>query len=125
MVSSGAAAWFADARLLCMGLPLVFHPSVQLLPLKWNVLLVWQALDAEETPPVPNQINESCLVWRSDLSSHYQSLDNLEELAIKLVATGASFGDLCEWLEDKCIEPTAQASQYLSSWLNNGMIAST
>lgn len=103
-------------------LPLVFHASVQLLPLKWNVLLVWQALDAEETPPAPRQINESCLVWRSNLSSHYQSLDSLEELAIKLVATGASFGDLCEWLENKCIEPTEQAAQYLSNWLNQGLI---
>ena len=106
-------------------LPLVFHSSVQLLPLKWNVLLVWQALDAEETPPVPKQINEPCLVWRSNLSSHYQSLDNLEELAIKLVATGATFGGLCEWLEDKCTEPTEQAAQYLSNWLNQGLLVVT
>lgn len=106
-------------------LPLVFHPSVQLLPLKWNVLLVWQALNADETPPTPAQINEPCLVWRSQFSSHYQSLDALEEQAIKLVATGATFGGLCEWLEDKCTaaEATVQAAQYLSNWLNQGLIA--
>lgn len=106
-------------------LPLVFHPSVQLLPLKWNVLLVWQALDTEQKPPAPLQINESCLVWRMNMSSHYQSMDDLEDQAIKLVATGATFGALCEWLEGKCAdqEATTQAAQYLSGWLNQGLLA--
>lgn len=106
-------------------LPLVFHPSVQLLPLKWNVLLVWQALDADETPPTPAQINEPCLVWRFDSSSHYQSLDDSEDIAIKFVATGATFGQLCECLQSLYSEQEAmiKAAQYLSSWLNNGLMA--
>lgn len=108
-------------------LPLVFHPSVQWLPLKWNVLLVWQALNADETPPTPTQINEPCLVWRSESSSHYQSLDESEDKAIKLVATGATFGELCECLQSIYSEQEAmiKAAQYLSSWLNNGLMAKT
>lgn len=106
-------------------LPLVLHPSVQMLPLKWNVLLVWQALDADETPPTPAQINEPCLIWRFDSSSHYQSLDDSEEQAIKLVAIGATFGQLCECLQSLYSEQEAmtKAAQYLSSWLNNGLMA--
>jgi len=105
-------------------LSLAFHPSVQLLPLKWNVLLVWQALDADETPPTPAQINEPCLVWRFDSSSHYQSLDDSEDLAIKIVATDATFGQLCECLQRLYSEQEAmtKAAQYLSSWLNNGLL---
>lgn len=108
-------------------LPLVFHPSVQLLPLKWNVLSVWQALDADETPPIPAQINEPCLVWRSESSSHYQSLDDSEDNAVKLVLQGASFGELCECLQSNYSEQEAmtKAAQYLSGWLNNGLMAKT
>ncbi len=108
-------------------LQLVFHPSVQLLPLKWNVLVVWQALDAEETPPPAKQLNEPCLVWRADMTAHYQSLDLLEDKAIKLVATGASFGGLCECLQDMYTEKdaTMKAAQYLSGWLNNGLLIAT
>lgn len=45
-----------------------FHPSMQLVTFKYNVLRVWQALNAEEAPPKVTQINEPCLVWRKDLN---------------------------------------------------------
>ncbi len=108
-------------------LPLVFHPSVQLLLLKWNVLLVWQALDADENPPTPSQINEPCLVWRFESSSHYQSLDDAEVTVIEFVATGATFGQLCEYLQNMYSEEEAmtKAAQYLSNWLNSGLLAKT
>ncbi|MES2637508.1 MAG: DNA-binding domain-containing protein [Pseudomonadota bacterium] len=108
-------------------LQLVFHPSVQLLPLKWNVLLVWQALDTDETPPAAMQINEPCLVWRYQTSSHYQSLDQAEDQAIKFVLKGASFGQLCECLQNIYAEQeaTIKAAQYLSAWLNSGLIVKT
>ena len=110
-------------------LQLAFHPSVQLLSLKWNVLLVWQALDEEESPPSAMQINEPCLVWRANMSSHYQSLDQIEAQAIawinKAVNNTASFGELCEWLQNNSSEheATMQAAQFLSGWLNQGLIA--
>lgn len=56
-------------------LALKFDSSVQLLTLKWNVLLVWQALDLNIIPPAPVLINEHCLIWRQETNSHYQSLD--------------------------------------------------
>jgi hypothetical protein len=105
-----------------------FHPSVQLLALKWNVLLTWQALNAEETPPVAAQINEPCVVWRKELNSHYRSVDLAEYAAIQQLMAGASFGELCEKLQENTSEEQAdnesmaQAAQYLAGWLNEGLI---
>ena len=107
-----------------------FHPSVQLLALKCNVLLVWQALNAAEAPPAAAQIKEPCLVWRKELNSHYRSLDLAEYAAIQQLIAGASFGELCEKLQENLDEEQAdnesmaQAAQYLAGWLNEGMITS-
>ena len=101
-----------------------FHPSVQLLALKWNVLQTWQALNAEETPPAAAHINEPCVVWRKDLNSHYRSLELAEYAAIQQLIAGASFGELCEKLQENASEEeaTMQAAQYLAGWLNEGLM---
>lgn len=102
------------------------HPSAQLLPLKWNVLSVWQALDTDETVPKFEKINKPCLVWRQNMGSYFRSLDVTEYAAIELVMAGASFGELCEkLLEDKGDEATNTAAQYLAGWLNEGLIAAS
>jgi hypothetical protein len=101
-----------------------FHPSMQLFRFKWNVLRVWQALNNEKTPPKATQINEPCVVWRKQLNSHYRSLDLAEYAAIQAVISGASFGELCEKLQENATEEAAtiQAAQYLSGWLNEGLM---
>jgi hypothetical protein len=100
------------------------HPSVQLLDLHLNVIPIWQAFDKEEMPPVVEKIDHPCLVWRSNLNSHYRSLETIEYLAIKQIKAGASFGDLCEnlyaTLEDAA---TQQAAHYLAGWLEAGLIS--
>jgi hypothetical protein len=104
-----------------------FHPSLQLLSLEWNVLLAWQALNADETPPAAAQINEPCVVWRKEMNSHYRSLELVEYAAIQQLIAGATFGELCEKLQENADEESAtmQAAQYLSGWLNEGMITTT
>ncbi len=99
------------------------HPAVQLLDLTWNVIPVWQALDAEEAPPVPVQNHEACLVWRADLNSHYRSMDAQEFQMLKHINAGATFGELCEILYETLGDSaTQQAAQYLASWLEAGII---
>jgi hypothetical protein len=102
-----------------------FHPSMQLPTFKFNVLRVWQALNAEEPPPKVTQIDEPCVIWRKDLNSHYRSLDLAEYAAIQQVISGASFGELCENLQENATEAAAtmQAAQYLSGWLKDGLIS--
>ncbi|MEQ1598957.1 MAG: DNA-binding domain-containing protein [Methylotenera sp.] len=104
-----------------------FHPSMQLFTFKWNVLRVWQALNSEESPPKISQIEEPCVVWRKDLNSHYRSLDLAEYAAIQLVIAGTSFGELCEKMQETATEEAAtmQAAQYLSGWLNEGLMTKT
>jgi hypothetical protein len=101
-----------------------FHPSMQLLDLQWNVIPVWQALDAEVMPPGPVQTNEPCLIWRNDLNSHYRSLDVQEYQAIQQVKADTSFGNLCESLYTTLeAAATQQAAQYLAGWLEAGIIS--
>jgi hypothetical protein len=65
------------------------------------------------------------VIWRKDLNSHYRSLDLAKYAAIKLVIAGASFGELCEKLQENVTEEqaTLQAAQYLAGWLNEGLIS--
>ena len=100
-----------------------FHVSLQILPLKWNTIPVWKALDNEETPPKPAKISGYCMVWRQHFDSHFRSLDTTELAAIELVKAGASFGELCEkLLEVIGDEASITAAQYLAGWLNDGLI---
>ncbi len=116
-------------------LKFAFHPSLHVLPLQWNVVQIWNALDKEETPPTIAKTNEPCLVWRQGfdldfdlqrgLNSYFRSLDATEYAAIQLAISGASFGEMCEKLQESLGEEqaTTRAAQYLAGWLNDGMIA--
>ena len=115
-------------------LKFTFHPSLKMLPLQWNVLQIWNALEKKETPPAITKTDEACLVWRQGfnfgfdlehgLNSHFRSLDFAEYAALQLAISGASFGALCEKLQENATEEeaTIQAAQYLSGWLTDGLI---
>ena len=114
-------------------LKFMFHPSVQLLPLQWNIVQLWNALEKDETPPSIIKTHEPCLIWRAGfnlnegLNSHFRSIETSEYTAIQLAISGASFGDLCDSLQNAFgeEEATTKASQYLSGWLNDGVISKT
>ena len=58
------------------------------------------------------------------MNSHYRSLELAEYVAIQQLIAGASFGELCEKLQENSDEEqaTIQAAQYLAGWLNEGLI---
>ena len=100
------------------------HPSAQLLPLKWNVLSVWQALDSDESVPKFTKTKQACLVWRQNMGSYFRTIDEAEHKALDSIIAGASFGTLCEQLfEIKGDEAANTAAQYLAGWLNEGLIS--
>lgn len=99
------------------------HPSVQLLTLEWNVLAVWQALNAEETLPNLAKINAPCLVWRQNMNSYFRSLSGEELDALQQVQRGETFGDLCAQLEIAHQEQASlQAAQFLAGWIEIGIL---
>ena len=73
------------------------HPSLQLLPLHWNASALWLALGKEEIPPDAAQNPEplTWLVWRKELQPHFRSLDRFEAAALKGLAAGCSFAEVC------------------------------
>ena len=101
------------------------HPSAQLLAFKWNVLTVWQALDVEEAVPKFKKINKPCLVWRQNMGSYFRTITEAELQAFHWVIAGASFGELCENLQENgdAQNATIQAAQYLSAWIESGLLS--
>ncbi len=85
---------------------------------------IWNALNNEETPPNAVLTNAPCLVWHMDLNAHFKSVDAAEFAALQSVIAGVSFGVLCEQLQENATEEesTMQAAQYISGWLNEGLI---
>ncbi|MGQ0442594.1 MAG: HvfC/BufC family peptide modification chaperone [Methylophilaceae bacterium] len=102
-----------------------FQPAIQVVALRWNTILVWQALDVEQTPPKPAQSSShtSWLIWRHHLNAQYRSMEEMEALALHTGITGGSFAEICEALFQRMDEDaTMQAAQYLAGWLEAGLI---
>jgi hypothetical protein len=96
---------------------------VQLLPTSHNVIATWKALDNDEVVPKPLRINQHIVVWRQDLDAHFRSISHDEYAAIKLMANGENFATLCESLQaDYQEDASLTAAQFLSTWLNDGLI---
>ena len=103
-----------------------FQPAMKVVPLRWNTIAIWKALDSEQTPPAlaKNSTYTSWLIWRQNLNSQFRSLEEMEVLALQRGVAGASFGENCEALFDTLGEDaTLQAAQYLAGWLEAGLIS--
>lgn len=103
------------------------HPSVQRLDLSWNVPKLWQALDAEQSPPEPARADAlAWLIWRQELTTRWRSLTADEAWMLHATTEGADFGALCEglcqWHAQDAV--AMQAASYLKLWLNDGLVIS-
>lgn len=107
------------------GLALGWHPSVRLLPLRWNAVAQWQALGAEQTPPdaAPSETSVAWLVWRQGEQPHFRSLDVGEAQALSCIAGGATFGALCAQASTQGGDAAVPAlAGYLRHWLAQGVL---
>ena len=104
----------------------VLHPSVQLLPLHWNAPALWLALGKEEAPPEAVEADEplTWLVWRKELQPHFRSLDRFEAGALRGLAAGRSFAEVCgEAAELAGSEDiTGRIAGWLSAWICESML---
>lgn len=130
------------------GLRFVLHPSVQLLPLEWQVEPAWRALRAgldrdaaapgssddrdrvvfidDITPEVPEPPPGAhvLLVWRRGLHTQWRSLAADEAAMLCAVAEGVEFAGLCELAQSLQAEvPAARAAGLLQRWVADELIS--
>lgn len=98
------------------------HPSVRLLDMDWNAAALWQALAADAAPPEAAQSDSAMvwLIWRSAGQPHFRSLPALEAQALRQIARGASFGEVCAAAGDDYA--MAMLAGYLQNWLQQGVL---
>lgn len=103
-----------------------FQPAVRLVELRWNVEPIWQLLnqDAEADTPPPEELEHTLLVWRQDLNCLWRSVDRIEAVALRGVAGGLVFADICERIagEDEASSANT-AAMLLRRWMEDGLLA--
>ena len=104
-----------------------FVPTLRVVPVTTNCGAIWMALTAGNTPPGVERLSAGAAmrIWRVGFSSHFCTIDAIEQRAIALVQNGASFGSVCNTLaEGRDPARVAEAAgQLLAVWLRDGMIA--
>lgn len=107
-------------------LRLRFHPSVQLFRADWNSVEMWQALKAEEAPPVPAvQPDSWWLLWRGeDRLTEFRSVALAEVRSMQHFLHGGNFAGVCEQLLALAPADTVagQALDLLGTWLASGLV---
>ena len=103
------------------------HPSVELLELNWRIGPIWHALseDAEAETEQPDALDHTLLVWRRELACKWRSLDQAEAQALRSVARGESFAELCEvlaGLNEAGTDSSLLAVSLLQQWLEDGLL---
>jgi hypothetical protein len=110
------------------GVGFVLQPSVQLLPLHWNAPALWLALGREDAPPdaVQSPLPLTWLVWRKELQPHFRSLDRFEAGALKGLAAGQSFAEVCAEAAELAgatdEDVTGRIAGWLHTWVSEGML---
>lgn len=102
------------------------HPSVQTMPLPWNVDAIRLAIGDETigVPPREALDGVDLVTWRKDFGVRFRRLDSDEAAALAAVTSDRSFGDicqlLCEWHAEDAV--AARAVFLLQRWIAAGWI---
>lgn len=108
-------------------LGLQLQPTAMMLTLHFNSLALWQALDADQAPPLatPLATPGALLVWRRDLQPHFRSLSAVEALALQRLMAGDSFEGVCRTLAERFVDQdaAAEAGTLLRRWVDDGLLA--
>ncbi len=125
------------------GLTFTPHASLRRLDLRWNVPMVWKAIDAAQgrgsvaggrmpvatagqEPPAleENDYPIAWLVWRQDLLTYFRSLNVDEAWALDAMQRGETFAAICEglteWIDAQNV--ALHAAGILKQWLDDGLI---
>jgi hypothetical protein len=105
----------------------VLQPSVQRMNFAWDTVTLWKAIDADELPPQPRELDLAMgwVVWRKGLAPQFRSLEVDEAAALDAVLRRQPFTviceGLCEWIDAQHV--ALRAATLLKTWVSEGMIA--
>lgn len=105
------------------------HPSVRLVPMRWAVEPIWQALTADHDAATaePEALAHDLLVWRQGLDTHWRSLPDAEARLLRAALRGEP---LSAWSELAAIGQAAPAAAQivatqLQRWVADGLLCDT
>lgn len=105
----------------------VLQPSVQRLNFAWDTVSLCKAIDADEIPPQPRELDLAMgwVIWRKELTPQFRSLEVDEAAALDAVLRRQPFTVicevLCEWIDAQHV--ALRAATLLKRWVSEGMIA--
>jgi hypothetical protein len=99
-------------------------PSVQLLMLRWPVLEVWRRCDAGEPVAEIEPRETPVRVWRQDLRVFHRAVDAAEMAALRAVAGGAPFAEVCARIAEQVDDAASaeRAAELLAQWVADGLL---
>ena len=115
----GAAALAARTPEEWVSLRLGLHPSVHVLSCAFPVHVVRASVDRGESANDPSPQRTSLCVWRHDLSVFHRSLEEVDVAALRILAAGATFGDVCTAISEvvPIDEAAQQAAVAMARWV--------
>lgn len=102
--------------------------SLQLLPLTHAVDTAREQLLAAQ--PLTDVPAETVLLrlWRQELVVYVRRVPSHEMAALRWLYRGATFAELCEWLDGRTADdgdPTATAASLLQRWIEDGLLVAS
>lgn len=104
------------------------HPSLEILPLSYQIPPLWQHLLQNDQKPsdLNRQPNPTYwLIWRFNRKSYFRPLDENQHWMIRAIQKGSTFSDvctgLCDYLEEDKIVPFA--AETLRTWITEGIFS--
>lgn len=102
------------------------HPSVRLLMQRWNTVSLWQAINADASPPAAKALPQAVtlVVWRRELQPHFRTLEAGEGDALRALRAGASFAAVCACLAETRTQQDAAglAGRWLRRWVDEQLL---
>jgi hypothetical protein len=98
--------------------------SLQFIPMQWNSVAIWLALNEDSAPPDPVSTEHATtwIVWRKQLQAHFRSLNAAEAQALVQLGAGMRFADVCEQAAENNPEIASEIGGWLQTWVVDEML---
>jgi hypothetical protein len=83
---------------------------------------VWRSLHQQQPPATADARHGQLLVWRQDTSVYHRRLDDLEAALLDQLASGTTFGAVCEQIAGQTPDPAPMAFKLLARWASDGLL---